>query len=105
MSNTLGSALLWLFVINLGIACGAVLYEHRIVVFRWVDRSAAPIVRWDAHAALHDDAGRRFWAFVTTVPLTLLTIANLLAAGARPARFVDGGSRRRLPPLRTGRSR
>ena len=27
-----------------------------------------------------DDTGRRFWAFVTTVPLTLLTVANLVAA-------------------------
>jgi hypothetical protein len=29
-------ALLWLFVINLGIAFGAGLYEHRIVVSRWI---------------------------------------------------------------------
>jgi hypothetical protein len=28
----------------------------------------------------HDDTGRRFWAFVTTGPLTLLTLANLFAA-------------------------
>ena len=27
-----------------------------------------------------DDTGRRFWAFVTTGPLTLLTLANLFAA-------------------------
>jgi hypothetical protein len=27
---------LWLFVINLGIALGAGLYEHRIVVARWI---------------------------------------------------------------------
>src|SRR5207249_8251748 len=26
------------------------------------------------------DSGRRFWAFVTTGPLTLLTVANLVAA-------------------------
>jgi hypothetical protein len=27
-----------------------------------------------------DDSGRRFWAYVTTVPLTLLTLASCLAA-------------------------
>jgi hypothetical protein len=26
------------------------------------------------------DTGRRFWAFVTTIPLTLLTLANLIVA-------------------------
>ena len=26
------------------------------------------------------DTGRRFWAFVTTVPLTVLTVANLVVA-------------------------
>jgi len=33
-----------------------------------------------ADAARRDDTGRRFWAFVTTLPLTLLTLANLFAA-------------------------
>jgi hypothetical protein len=28
----------------------------------------------------HDNTGVRFWAFVTTVPLTLLTLANAFAA-------------------------
>jgi hypothetical protein len=79
MTNSFGSALLWLFVINLGIACGAGLYEHRIVVPRWIDTSATPRAHWNAEAARHDDTGRRFWVFVTTVPLTLLTIANLFA--------------------------
>jgi hypothetical protein len=27
-----------------------------------------------------DDTGRRFWAFVTTLPLTLLTLTNLFVA-------------------------
>jgi len=36
--------------------------------------------RWDAAAARRDDTGRRFWAFVTTIPLTLLTLANLFYA-------------------------
>jgi hypothetical protein len=70
--NTLA---LWLFVINLGVAFGAGLYEHRIVVPTWISAS-----HWKADAALRDDTGRRFWAFVTTLPLTLLTLANLYSA-------------------------
>jgi len=72
--------LLWLFVINLGIAFGAGLYEHRIVVSRWIRPPAAKSVEWDAAAARQDDTGRRFWGFVTTGPLTLLTLASLVAA-------------------------
>jgi hypothetical protein len=71
--------LLWLFVINLGIAFGAGLYEHRIVVPDWLTSSATG-AQWSAEAARHDDTGLRFWAFVTTGPLTLLTLANLYAA-------------------------
>jgi len=80
MTNSFGSALLWLFVINLGVACGAGLYEHRVVVPRWIDTAAKPRAHWNGEAARHDDTGRRFWVFVTTVPLTLLTIANVFAA-------------------------
>ncbi len=65
---------LWLFVMNLGIAFGAGLYEHRIVVSRWLAGG-----HWNAEAARQDDTGRRFWAFVSTGPLTLLTIANIFA--------------------------
>ena len=72
--------LLWLFVINLGIALGAGLYEHRIVVPDWIGVSADGTAHWNAEAARHDDTGLRFWAFVTTMPLTLLTLANLIAA-------------------------
>ena len=72
MSRAVTEALLWLFIINLGTAFGAGLYEARIVVPLWV--SAPP-------ASLRSpDSGRRFWAFVTTMPLTLLTLANLVVA-------------------------
>jgi hypothetical protein len=71
---------LWLFVINLGIAFGAGVYEHRIVVSRWISSSPESGVHWNAEAARRDDTGRRFWAFVSTMPLTLLTLANLLCA-------------------------
>ena len=80
MSDAVASVLLWLFVINLGVAVGAGLYEHRIVVSTWVTTSADDDAHWNVDAARRDDTGRRFWAFVTTVPLTLLTLANLFAA-------------------------
>jgi|SRR6185295_14901335 len=74
------AALLWMFILNLGIACGAGLYEHRIVVPMWLGVSPDGGTRWHADAVRRDDTGRRFWAFVTTIPLTLLTLANLLVA-------------------------
>lgn len=73
------SWLLWLFIINLGIAFGAGLYEHRIVVPDWISSDAAG-AHWNAAAARTDNTGLRFWAFVSTGPLTLLTLANLFAA-------------------------
>lgn len=80
--------LLWLFVMNLGIAFGAGLYEHRIVVPDWLTASPDGELHWRADAVRQDDTGRRFWAFVTTGPLTLLTLASLFAA------------RRAAPPVR-----
>lgn len=80
MPGAISATLLWLFVINLGIAFGAGLYEHRIVVPRWITASKLSGSHWDAERARRDDTGRRFWAFVTTVPLTLLTLANLFVA-------------------------
>jgi hypothetical protein len=71
--------LLWLFVINLGISFGAGLYESRIVLSDWLSSSDS-MRHWNAAVARHDNTGVRFWAFVTTVPLTLLTLANAFAA-------------------------
>jgi hypothetical protein len=87
--GTLSTTLLWLLVINLGIAFGAGLYEHRIVVPRWISSSQTSGPHWNADAARRDDTGRRFWAFVTTLPLTLLTLANLIVASraAGPERW------------------
>jgi hypothetical protein len=78
------TVILWLFVINLGIAFGAGLYEHRIVVSSWVATSGTE-AHWKPEKVRHDDTGRRFWAFVTTGPLTLLTLANLCVAWRAPA--------------------
>jgi hypothetical protein len=79
MSAAQSNILLWLFVVNLGVAFGAGLYEHRIVVPSWIsiDDTGA---HWNADVARRDNTGLRFWAYVTTGPLTLLTLANLFAA-------------------------
>ena len=87
MSHYISQTLLWLFVVNLGVAYGAGLYEQRVVVPLWFERDADARVRVNRDAMRATDPGRRFWAFVTTVPLTLLTIANLFAAWqAQPPR-------------------
>src|SRR5206468_2896244 len=80
MSSATSTILLWLFVINLGIAFGAGLYEHRVALSKWISYSPESGAHWNAEAVRQDDTGRRFWAFVTTVPLTLLTLASLFAA-------------------------
>ena len=72
--------LLWLLVINLGIALGAGLYEARIEFPQWLIYSAQDGYRWSAEAAREANTGLRFWVYVTTVPLTLLTLANLVGA-------------------------
>jgi hypothetical protein len=72
--------LLWLFVINLGIVLGAGLYEAKIEFPTWLVYSVESGYRWDAEAARRANSGLRFWVYVTTVPLTLLTLANLVAA-------------------------
>jgi hypothetical protein len=71
---------LWLFVIYAGIAFGAGLYEMRIIVPQRFPTSEGPRFRVDSDAMRRTDTGRKFWAYVTTVPLTALTLANLLFA-------------------------
>jgi hypothetical protein len=61
---------LWLFVVNLGIAFGAGVYEARVVIPQWLD---LPPKEWP-------NTGVLFWVYVTTVPLTVLTILNAVAA-------------------------
>ena len=50
MSSSISTTLLWLFVINLGIAFGAGLYEHRIVVPNWISSSDDSGAHWNAEA-------------------------------------------------------
>jgi hypothetical protein len=87
MAQKIATLLLWLFVMNLGITFGAGLYEARIAVPEWIGPGSDH--RWNAEAARRANTGVRFWVFVTTVPLTLITIASLAAA------WVSGGPERR----------
>lgn len=83
MSNRAPAVLLWLFIINLGIAVGAGLYEHRVVIPDWISGDGSN-AHWNADVARRDDTGLRFWAYVTTGPLTLLTLANFIVAWRAP---------------------
>jgi hypothetical protein len=84
MPDPITTSLLWLFVIFLGITFGAGIYEERITVPRWLSSSESSGRHWNADVARRDDTGRRFWVVVTTVPLTLLTLANLIVAWHAP---------------------
>ena len=89
MPRTIVDIVLWLFVIIQGVAFGAGLYELRIVIPMWFTRSEASGVRVDSGAMQRADVGRRFWGFVTTGPLTLLTLVSFALAwqghGPRPS--------------------
>jgi hypothetical protein len=80
IARYLPDVLLWLFVIDLGIASGAGLYEQRVILPQWFSRSSESGIRVNSAAMRSTDTGRTFWAFVTTVPLTLLTLANIAVA-------------------------
>ena len=76
--------ILWLFVLNLGVALGAGLYEARVVLPQWTQSASGAGVHWNAELARRTDPGLKFWAFVTTGPLTLLTVASLVSASRVP---------------------
>ena len=71
---------LWLFVVFSGISVGAGLYEMRVNVPRWFTSGRGSAVSVNVDAITTDDSGRRFWGYVTTVPLTLLTVAGCVIA-------------------------
>ena len=71
--------LLRLLVVFHGMALGAGLYEDRIVVPMWFP-VANRVLSVDTAAMQRIDSGRRFWAFVTTLPLTALTLVSLKPA-------------------------
>src|SRR5262245_23487518 len=68
------------FIINLGIALGAGLYEARMILPFWFHKTTGGSYEVDVEAMHNIDTGRKFWAFVTTMPLTLLTILNFVFA-------------------------
>jgi hypothetical protein len=77
--------LLLLFIVNLGIAFGGGLYETRIVLPLWFGKLANGSYEANGEAMRNIDTGRKFWGFVTTVPLTLITITNLVFAFRAPS--------------------
>ena len=84
------SFVLVMFVIFHGVAFGAGLYEQRIVVPRWMGISPEGARYLHPEAMRADDSGRRFWGFVSTGPLSLLTLVNCYFA------FVSTGPVRTL---------
>jgi hypothetical protein len=71
---------LLMFVIFHGVAFGAGLYEQRVVVPRWMGSSPGGACYLHPEAMRIDDSGRRFWGFVSTGPLSLLTLINFYFA-------------------------
>ena len=75
MAINFDEIILGLFVINLAMAFGAGLYESRIVIPMWFNKSGV-----NKEVIINTDTGRKFWGMVTTVPLTLLTLVNIVEA-------------------------
>lgn len=67
----------WLLVIFTGIAFGAGVYEVRIALPQWLT-TIDGITVWHADLAKAADPGLNFWAYVTTGPITLLTLISLI---------------------------
>jgi hypothetical protein len=74
----------WLFLLNVGVALGAGLYEARVMLPQWTGPASGTGFHWNAELARRTDPGLKFWAFVTTGPLTLLTVASLVVAWRAP---------------------
>ncbi|MBL7920369.1 MAG: DUF1772 domain-containing protein [Bacteroidia bacterium] len=70
---------LQLFLMFLGIAFGAGIYEARVVLPLWFNKiNGKYSANYENLAEI--DSGRKFWGFITTVPLTILTIINIVLA-------------------------
>jgi len=72
--------LLFCSIINISIALGAGLYETTIVLPLWFNKSPNNDYYVNSDNMRTINPGRKFWGFVTTVPLTLLTVINLVFA-------------------------
>jgi hypothetical protein len=84
MTEKLIPVLLWAYIINLGVVVGAGLYESRIEAPHWLATGPDGAVRWDREAAAAANVGLRFWVYVSTFPLTLLTLASLALLWSAP---------------------
>ncbi len=63
----------------LGIAFGAGIYEARVVLPLWFNKiNGRYSINYENLTEI--DSGRKFWGFITTVPLTTLTIINIVLA-------------------------
>lgn len=71
------TVLFWLLVLFTGVAFGAGLYEARVQLPQWLT-TVNGIDVWHADIAKASDPGLNFWAFVTTGPITLLTLLSLI---------------------------
>lgn len=67
----------WLLIIFTGVAFGAGMYEARVEIPQWFTVTDNTTV-WQAAIAKSADPGLKFWAFVTTGPITLLTLLGIL---------------------------
>src|SRR5438046_3614296 len=72
--------LLFPFAFILGITLGAGIYEFRIVIPMWFYKNNDKKYSVNFENMKNIDSGRKFWGMVSTVPLTLLTIANIFFA-------------------------
>jgi hypothetical protein len=87
MTHKHARILLWLFVIGLGIAAGAGLYETKTQMPRWVRSARANGL--PTQVASSANTGMQFWLYTTALPLTVLTLASFFAI-----RFVDPETRK-----------
>lgn len=71
---------LLLFIINAGTAFGAGIYEARILLPLFFEKTDSGIIKVNIQSMVDIDMGRKFWSMVTTIPLTLLTITNCILA-------------------------
>jgi hypothetical protein len=69
--------LVWMCAVNHGIAFGAGLYEHKVVVPLWIENAADEKCKINSEEMRRTDSGKKFWIFVGTIPLTSLTLCGL----------------------------
>ncbi len=78
MNNRASTKILfWLLVLFTGIAFGAGAYEARVEIPQWFS-TVNGVTIWQADTAKAADPGLNFWAFVTTGPITLLTLLSAI---------------------------